>query len=68
MTHDNPDRLAATKAIAGRLADLRDQMRSIREVNDPQGRAVRETGAEVLDGLQQAFLDYADGTEEAWQR
>ncbi len=69
MPHDNPDRFAATNAIASKLADLRDQMRStMREVDDPQGKAVLETGAEVLGGLQQAFLDYADGTEDAWQR
>jgi hypothetical protein len=27
-----------------------------------------ETGAEVLGGLRQAFVDYADGTEDAWRR
>lgn len=27
-----------------------------------------ETGAEVLNGLRQAFVDYADHTEQAWQR
>jgi hypothetical protein len=68
-THGNPDRFAATNAIAGKLSDLCDEMRAtIHEVSDPQGRAVLETGAEVLTGLRQAFVDYADGAEPAWQR
>ena len=38
--HDNSGRFAATDAIASKLGDLRDEMRnSIREVDDPQGRA-----------------------------
>jgi hypothetical protein len=66
---DNSGRFAATDAIASKLGNLRDEMRNtIREVDDPQGRAVLETGAEVLSGLRQAFVDYADGTEQAWQR
>lgn len=65
----NSGRFAATDAIASKLGDLRDEMRNaIREVDDPQGRAVLETGAEVLNGLRQAFIDYANGTEQAWQR
>jgi hypothetical protein len=65
----SPGRFAATDAIARKLGDLRDEMRNtIREVDDPQGRAVLETGAEVLGGLRQAFADYADGSERAWQR
>jgi hypothetical protein len=66
---DNSGRFAATDAIASKLGDLRDEMRNtIHEVDDPRGRAVLETGAEVLSGLRQAFIDYADGTEQAWQR
>ena len=62
-------RFAATDAIARKLGDLRDEMRNtIRDVGDPQGRAVLETGAEVLSGLRQAFADYAEGSEQAWQR
>lgn len=60
---------AATNAIAARLAELRDDMRAtIGQVDDRQAKALLETGAEVLGGLRQAFLDYAAGTEEAWQR
>lgn len=58
-----------TDAIATKLASLRDEMRStIAEVDDGQAKAMLETGAEVLGGLRQAFVDYAEGSEEAWQR
>lgn len=68
-TPDPADRFAPTNAIAAVLADLRNEMRgTIRRVNDPQGKAVLETGAEVLGGLHQALIDYAEGSEEAWQR
>jgi hypothetical protein len=58
-----------TDSIAVKLAGLRDEMRStIGKVDDVQAKAMLETGAEVLGGLRQAFVDYATGTEEAWQR
>jgi len=41
---------------------------AIGRVDDPQLKAVLETGAEVLGGLRQAFVDYGKGSEEAWQR
>lgn len=54
---------------AVRLAGLRDDLRaSIAQVSDPQLKATLETGAEVLGGLRQAFVDYGEGSEEAWQR
>ena len=56
------------EATAARLASLRDDMRaSVGRVQEPQLRAVLETGAEVLGGLRQAFVDYGEGREEAWQ-
>jgi hypothetical protein len=55
--------------MAGKLATLRDDVRAaIGRVDDPQLKAVLETGAEVLGGLRQAFVDYGKGSEEAWQR
>lgn len=64
-----PEELAQTNVIAGKLAALRDELRAtISEVDDLQAKAMLETGAEVLGGLRQAFVDYAEGTEEAWQR
>jgi hypothetical protein len=57
------------EATAVQLATLRDDVRAtIGRVDDPQLKAVLETGAEVLGGLQQAFVDYGQGSEEAWQR
>lgn len=54
---------------AAKLATLRDDVRAtIRCVDDPQLKAALETGAEVLGGLRQAFVDYGQGSEEAWQR
>lgn len=51
-----------------KLAGLRDDLRSsIGKVEDPQLKATLETGAEVLGGLRQAFVDYGEGSEEAWQ-
>ncbi len=56
------------EATAAQLASLRDDMRaSVGRVQEPQLRAVLETGAEVLGGLRQAFVDYGEGREEAWQ-
>jgi hypothetical protein len=57
------------EATAVKLATLRDDVRTtIGRVDDPQLKAVLETGAEVLGGLRQAFVDYGKGSEEAWQR
>ncbi len=57
------------EATAAKLATLRDDVRAIiRRAGDPQLKAALETGAEVLGGLRQAFVDYGKGSEEAWQR
>jgi hypothetical protein len=57
------------EATAAKLSSLRDDVRAtIGRVDDPQLKAVLETGAEVLGGLRQAFVDYGQGNEEAWQR
>jgi hypothetical protein len=57
------------EAAAAKLATLRDDVRAtIGRVDDPQLKAVLETGAEVLGGLRQAFVDYGKGSEKAWQR
>ncbi len=65
----NHEQLATTNAIAGQLATLRDEMRdAIETLPDLQAKAMLETGAEVLGRLRQAFVDYAVGTEAAWQR
>lgn len=68
-TQDMTSPFAATDAVAGKIAGLRDELRAtISQVDDLQAKAMLETGAEVLGGLRQAFVDYAEGSEEAWQR
>lgn len=63
------ERFSTTNTMAEKIAALRDDLRAaISAVEDPQAMAMLETGAEVLGGLRQAFLDYAEGSEEAWQR
>lgn len=60
---------AQTDAAAAKIAGLRDELRAtIGQVDDVQAKAMLETAAEVLGGLRQAFVDYGEGTEEAWQR
>ena len=67
MVSEGDTRCAEESAV--RLAGLRDDLRaSIGQVQDPQLKAPLETGAEVLGGLRQAFVDYGEGSEEAWQR
>lgn len=66
MMDERDARCAAETAV--RLAGLRDDLRaSIGTVDDPQLKATLETGAEVLGGLRQAFVDYGEGGEEAWR-
>ena len=66
---DMTSQFAATDAVAGKIAGLRDELRdTVSRVDDPQAKAMLETGAEVLGGLRQAFVDYAEGSEEAWLR
>ena len=63
------ERFAETNAVAVKLAGLRDDLRAtIGRVPDPQAKAMLETGAEVIGGLRQAFVDYGEGSEEAWRR
>ena len=48
-TPDPADRFAPTNTIAAKRADLRNEMRgTIRRVNDPQSKAVLETGAAAV--------------------
>jgi hypothetical protein len=63
------DSIERSNAIAAKLGTLRDELRgTIPQVEDRQAKAMFETGAEVLGGLRQAFADYAEGSEQAWQR
>jgi hypothetical protein len=39
----------------------------VTKVNDPAAKALFETSAEVLIGLEKAFSDYESKTEPAWR-
>jgi len=67
MVTKNDARTAQESAT--RLVGVRDDLRAaVSQVDDIQLKAVLETGAEVVGGLRQAFVDYGEGDEEAWQR
>lgn len=69
MNAQTTEPYAQTNSAAVKIARLRDELRAtIGQVDDVQAKAMLETAAEVLGGLRQAFVDYAEGTEEAWQR
>jgi hypothetical protein len=51
------------------LQDLIDYTRQdIDRVEEPRFQALLETTAEVLIGLQTAFVDYREGKEKVWRR
>jgi hypothetical protein len=56
------------KKIAGELQELIEHLRSdIEKIDEPRCKAMFETSAEVLGGLQKAFDDYETGSEPAWR-
>ncbi|MBB3590807.1 hypothetical protein FHX08_001151 [Rhizobium sp. BK529] len=57
-----------TQKMQMRLQDMMDHLRSdIEMVDEPQLKAMFETAAEVLGGLQKAFGDYEKKNEPAWK-
>lgn len=58
-----------TTRVRNMFGDIIDHLRKdVKIVDDPRVKAMYETSAEVLRGLQKAFEDYEQGTEEAWRR
>ena len=56
------------KKIAGQLQQLIDHLRSdIEKIDEPRCKAMFETSAEVLSGLQKALNDYETKSESAWR-
>lgn len=50
------------------LQDIRSHLREdIQKVDEPQLKAMFETSAEVLGGLEKAFKDYEKKNESAWR-
>lgn len=56
------------KNIEDILCSLKSLCRSeIKVFGDPKGKALLETSAEVLGGLEKAFHDYLQKKEDAWK-
>lgn len=50
------------------MTDLAQHLReTVEKVDDPRARAMFETAAEVLLGLDNAFADFEEGAESAWR-
>jgi hypothetical protein len=57
-----------TQKMQRALDELKDHLRDdIQIVDDPQLKAMFETAAEVLGGLEKAFGDYEKKNEPAWR-
>lgn len=58
-----------TRNMRQRFGEHRNHLREdIEKVEEPQLRAMFETSAEVIRGLEKAFSDYERKNETAWQR
>jgi len=57
-----------TQKMQKALHDIRAHLREdIEKVDEPQLKAMFETSAEVLGGLEKAFKDYEQRNEKAWR-
>jgi hypothetical protein len=57
-----------TMQIRSRLTDLAEHLREdVQKVHDERAKALFETSAEVLVGLEKAFADYETAEEPAWR-
>ncbi|MCK1419284.1 hypothetical protein IVB14_29860 [Bradyrhizobium sp. 180] len=57
-----------TQKMQKALRDIRSHLREdIEKVDEPQLKAMFETSAEVLGGLEKAFKDYEQKNEKAWR-
>lgn len=57
-----------TQKMQKALHDIRNHLREdIEKVDEPQLKAMFETSAEVLGGLEKAFKDYEQKNEKAWR-
>ncbi|MET3907406.1 cytoplasmic iron level regulating protein YaaA (DUF328/UPF0246 family) [Bradyrhizobium sp. S3.3.6] len=57
-----------TQKMQKALRDIRNHLREdIQKVDEPQLKAMFETSAEVLGGLEKAFKDYEQKNEPAWR-
>jgi hypothetical protein len=57
-----------TQKMQKALQDIRNHLREdIKKVDEPRLKAMFETSAEVLSGLEKAFKDYEQKNEGAWR-
>jgi hypothetical protein len=57
-----------TQKVSALFQNLINHLRSdIEKIDDPRAKAMFETSAEVLGGLQKAFRDYEQKNEPAWR-
>jgi hypothetical protein len=57
-----------TQKMRKALSDIRSHLREdIQKIDEPQLKAMFETSAEVLGGLEKAFKDYEQKNENAWR-
>jgi hypothetical protein len=57
-----------TAKVRVQLKDLAQHLREdVARIDEPRARALFETSAEVLDGLNRAFEHYEQGSERAFQ-
>jgi hypothetical protein len=57
-----------TSRIKSEMKDLIDHLRDdVSKVDDAKAKGLFETSAEVIEGLQKAFTDYEEKSEEAWK-
>jgi hypothetical protein len=67
-TIESPDPMVHAENIYRMLQDLIAHVRGdVNQVEEPRFRALLETTAEVLTGLETAFSHYREGTEKAWK-
>jgi len=57
-----------TQKVSARFQELINHLRSdVEKIDDPRAKAMFETSAEVLGGLQKAFRDNEQKNEPAWR-
>lgn len=68
ITMHDGDRREQTRNVREQLQKLtRDLRETIGRAEDQRARALFETTAEVLEGLDRAYQHYEEGSEEAWR-
>ena len=69
QTINEPDTQHHSEHMQQVLSDVAIHAREdIEKVDDPSAKALFETSAEVLGGLEKAFSDYESKTEPAWKK